>query len=142
MASKDATHFLLLNSDVEIKDKDWLYKLVQLHDTEGITAFGCVKSAPLRADGYCLLIDRWLYEKYRLDESFEWWWSVTKLESQVLKEGLCIRAVDNHESLLHHFGGASGRGWVNAKGMDIGFEEVVGWFVDKKAEVRIIDRAD
>lgn len=142
LAAKDTTHYLLLNSDIEIKDPDWLYKLVQLHDSQGISALGCVKSEPIRADGYCLLIDKWLYDKYLLDEEFEWWWSVTKLESEVLKEGLKIRAVDDHEAILHHFGGASGKGWANAKGMDIDIQSVNSWFVNKNNEVYIISKID
>ena len=73
LTDEDVTHYLLLNSDIEIKDPDWLRKLVELHDSQGISALGCVKSTPVRADGYCLLIDKWLYDKYRLDENFEWW---------------------------------------------------------------------
>ena len=138
MASEDTTHYLLLNSDIEIKDKDWLSKMINLHETPGISALGCVKTEPIRADGYCMLIDRWLYDKYLLDEKYEWWWSVTKLESKVLKEGLKIRAVDNHEKLLHHFGGGSGDSWKKAKGIDTSIDEVMKWFSDKN-DVTIIE---
>ena len=139
LADKNSTHYLLLNSDVEIKDSDWLYKLSLLHDSPGISSLGCVKSDPIRADGYCMLIDRWIYDKYHLDENYEWWWAVTKLEGEVWKEGLQIRAVDDHEKLLHHFGGASGKGWVDAKGIDTDINEVLAWFHGKKNEVTIID---
>lgn len=139
LADERATHYLLLNSDVEIKDPDWLYKLSLLHDSPGISALGCVQRNPIRADGYCMLVDKWIYDKYLLDENYEWWWAVTKLESEVLKEGLKIRAVVDHEKLLHHFGGASGKGWVNAKGMDTNINEVLSWFHDKKSDVMVID---
>ena len=139
LADKDSTHYLLLNSDVEIKDPDWLYKLSSLHTSPGISSLGCVKRNPIRADGYCLLVDKWIYDKYRLDENYEWWWAVTKLESEVLKEGMQIRAVENHENLLHHFGGASGKGWVDAKGMDTNIKDVLTWFDGKKNDVTIID---
>lgn len=135
-ASANSTHFLLLNSDIKIKSSDWLTKLISLHPSEGgISAFGAVKSEPVRADGYCLLIDRNLYDKYKLDEEFAWWWSVTKLESQVLKEGKKIVAVDNHEKLIHHYGGKSGKGFKDAKGMNIDIQSVKSWFDGENVEI-------
>lgn len=95
-------------------------------------------SEPIRADGYCLLINRDLYEKYKLDENYEWWWGVTELESMVLKEGKKIVAVRNHEEYIHHYGGKSGKGFKNAKGMDVDINEVKKWFDGNKVE--IIDR--
>lgn len=137
-ASKNSTHYLLLNSDIKINDENWLTKLISIHPTNGgISALGAVKSEPVRADGYCLLIDRDLYDKYKLDENFEWWWSVTKLESQVLQEGKEIIAVDNHEKLIHHYGGKSGKGFKDAKGMNIDIESVKSWFNHK--HIKILD---
>ena len=94
---------------------------------------------PIRADGYCMLIDKYLYDKYQLDENFEWWWSVTKLESKVLKNGLPVRAVKEHEKLMHHFGGRSGKGYKDAKGMDISINEVLTWFQEKNNFVIIYE---
>lgn len=82
LTSKDSTHYCLINSDIDVKNSMWLSKLCSLHPQNGgISAFGAVLSEPVRADGYCMLINKYLYDKYRLDEQFEWWWSVTKLES-------------------------------------------------------------
>ena len=89
-----------------------------------------------------MLIDRKLYDRYHLDEEFEWWWSVTKLESQVLKEGYQIIAVINHESYLHHYGGASGKDFSKAKGMDLKIQEVMKWFEDSSGSVQIIEKLD
>ncbi len=137
LASEDSDYYLLLNSDVEIKSPDWLDKLIELMPEEGgIASFGAVQSAPKRADGYCMMIDADLYNKYKLDEHFQWWWGVTKLESQVLKEGKKVIAVDDHEEYIHHFGGKSGKGFSDATGMDVDMDEVKKWFED--GDVKII----
>ena len=137
LASEDSDYYLLLNSDVEIKSPDWLDKLIELMPEEGgIASFGAVQSAPKRADGYCMMINADLYNKYKLDEHFQWWWGVTKLESQVLKEGKKVIAVDDHEEYIHHFGGKSGKGFSDATGMDVDMDEVKKWFAD--GDVKII----
>lgn len=139
LAASDTTHYLLLNSDIKINSELWLKKLSDIFPCQGgIAALGAVQTDPIRADGYCLLINKWLYDKYKLDEEFEWWWSITKLESQILREGLPIYAVANHENLLHHYGGKSGKGFKDAKGMDIKITEVMKWFNDKNSDVKII----
>ena len=140
-ASKSTTHYLLLNSDIKIKNKKCFNKLAEIHPEKGgISSFGAVLHEPIRADGYCMLIDKWLFDKYNLDEDFEWWWSITKLESQVLGEGFKIYAIENHEEYLHHYGGKSGKGYENAKGMDIKIDEVIKWFDNKKENVKIIKK--
>ncbi len=127
-ADPAATHFLLLNSDVEIRRSDWLQVLLENHE-RGITSYGVVTGKPVtRVDGYCLLIDRDLYEKHRLDESFEWFWSITKLQATVLGEGHSVKGFSEHERLLHHFGGKSGKAFRGAKGMRVDRGEVVSWF--------------
>lgn len=101
-------------------------------------AYGAVLSEPIRADGYCLLINKELYAKYQLDENFQWWWSVTKLEAQILNEGGKIVAFKNHENMLHHFGGKSGQGYKDAKGMDISVKDVKEWFHKGCVEIKEI----
>ena len=98
-------------------------------------AYGAVMSEPIRADGYCLLVEKDLYEKFQLDEKFQWWWSVTKLEAQILNEGKKIVAFKNHENMIHHFGGKSGMGYKDAKGMDITIDKVIKWFKNGKVEI-------
>ena len=137
-ADENSNFILLLNSDISIKDSKWLSKLIEIHPQEGgISSFGAVEEEPIRADGYCMLIDKYLYDKYKLDEQYEWFWGVTKLESEVLKEGLRIVAVKNHEKYIHHYGGKSGKGYANAKGLDIDITEVSKWF--SKGKVEILD---
>ena len=127
-------YFLLINSDIRINDRDWLQKLVSIHK-RGVTAFG-VASGPDRADGYCYLIDADLYRKYPLDEQYQWWWGITKQQALVLKDH-SVQAVRHHEKWLHHYGGKSGHGFKDAKGMDIERKLVEGWY--KKKQPTIID---
>jgi GT2 family glycosyltransferase len=139
--NRSSRYLLLLNSDTEVRDPRWLARLLELHE-RGATSYGFVKSGPVpRADGYCLLIDRDLYLTYGLDEEFEWFWSVTKLQAELLKAGFAVRAVRQHDHLLYHFGGgSSGRDVTRqAKGMRVPRKEVAGWFAGHSVEV--IDRA-
>ncbi len=137
LASDDATHFLLLNSDIEIRRKDWLATLIS-HHRRGMTSFGVVMGNPInRADGYCLLLDRDIYERYKLDENHQWWWAITKLQVHALRDGFAVQGFREHEGFLHHFGGRSGSGFIGAKGMDVQTEEVITWF--KGNSITILD---
>lgn len=108
LVSPDATHFVLLNSDVRIMDPLWLRKLVDIHSS-GVTSLGVVEDPVIpRADGYCFLIDRELYLKYGMDENYKWWWGITKLQAEVLRGGDSVTAVRSHDDLLIHYGGKSG----------------------------------
>ncbi len=47
LAADDITHYLLLNSDIEIKDPHWLKNLIAIHPAEGgISSYGAVQSTP------------------------------------------------------------------------------------------------
>lgn len=136
LASSDSDYYLLLNSDVQINSSDWLQNLLQIIQSKnGIVSYGAVLSEPKRVDGYCLLIDAKLYDKYKLDEQFAWWWGVTKLEGKVLKDGDHVTAINNHEKYLHHFGGKSGKGFKNAAGMNVDINEVKSWFENNKVKI-------
>ena len=92
----------------------------------GITAFGVVQGDPItRVDGYCMLVDSRLNRDHLLDESFQWFWSVTKLQAQLLTVGYSVQGYIEHENQLHHFGGKSGKGFKGAKGMDVNVQEVI-----------------
>jgi len=129
-----ATHFLLLNSDVEIRDPEWLRFLLKKHES-GITSFGAAFD-PTRVDGYCLLVDAQLYRERRLDEGHQWWWGVTKFQAQLLRAGYPVTGYLNHEKYLHHFGGMSGSAFKAAKGMQVTRGEAAGWFGGKKPVIR------
>ena len=136
IASDAATHYLLLNSDVEVRSEGWLSHLLSAHE-RGVTSYG-VALDPLRVDGYSLLIDADLYRETPLDEGHQWWWSVTKQQAVLLNAGHAVRGFAEHERWLHHFGGKSGSAFKNAKGMDVSREEVSEWFGEHRATV--IDR--
>lgn len=130
MADPLATHYLLLNSDIEVKSRNWLRHLLNVHE-RGITSYG-VAPDPDRVDGYCLLIDADLYHRFKLDEGHQWWWAVTKLQAFVLNAGYPVRGFAEHACHLHHFGGKSGSAFRNAKGINVSRDEVMGWFADKR----------
>lgn len=132
-ASKAASHFLLLNSDVEIRDRSWLTNLYSKHQ-RGATAYGIARD-PLRVDGYCLLIDADLYRKIPLDEGHQWWWSVTKQQAALLRAGYSVAGFYEHERYLHHFGGKSGSAFASARGMNVTRAEVSKWFGGLKPNV-------
>ena len=85
LAPPEATHLLLLNPDIIVLEAQWLERMLEI-DQKGITSLGCVTGNPVtRADGYCLLVDRAVWEEAGgLDERFQWWWAVTRLQSVVL----------------------------------------------------------
>jgi len=125
-AADDSTHFLLINSDVEIKDSDWLSNLLAIHKT-GITAYGVVEN-PLRVDGYCLLVDAGLYREHLLDENHQFFWAVTKFQAMLLAKGYSVQGYVEHEKYLHHFGGKSGTDFKSAKGLVVTQVELAEYF--------------
>jgi hypothetical protein len=133
----DATHVLLLNGDVEIKDPDWLSNLLAVHKP-GITAYGVVES-PMRVDGYCLLVDAGLYREHKLDENHQFFWAVTKLQAALLAQGYSVQGYAEHERYLHHFGGKSGKAYKSAKGLVVTHEELAEFFQGRT--IRILDAA-
>ena len=128
--SREAQLVLLLNSDIEIRDGSWLRRLIEMHE-RGAISYGLVETGPcLRADGYCFLIDRDLYLTYGLDETLQWWWSVTKLQARLLRDEYMVQAVREHDDLVVHFGGKSGTAFVGASGMNTDEAEIAAWFDD------------
>lgn len=140
IASRDSTHILLLNSDVKINDELWLRRLLNIHQ-KGATAYGYVDANPwTRADGYCFLIDKDLYLKYQLDENFQWFWSLTKLQSKLLKDGYSVQAIKNHDNQVYHFGGRSGNSHNQVKTKNIDPTTIVKWFHGKN--IKLIEFID
>ena len=109
-ANRDSTHLLLLNSDVEFLSEDAIQKLLRAH-RRGATGFEFLTN-PDRSDGFCLLVDRDIYDRLGgLDEHYKWWWSITKLQGQILSLGFLIQAIENYQDTLVHYGGKSGDAW-------------------------------
>ncbi len=133
-------YILLLNSDIEFRNTEWLDIMLKIHK-RGVTSYGICETEPYtRCDGYCFLIDRDLYEKYKLDEKYEWFWSITKLQAMVLKEDCQVTAIKNHNDLLFHYGGGSGKAFKKSKGNKIEGEEVKKWFDNKG--INIVDKIE
>lgn len=129
MVDVDSKLLLLLNSDVEIKDHKWLDNLIR-HHKRGVSAYGVVEYEPVRADGWCYLIDTDIYKANRLDESYQWWWAVTKQQADLLRQGYNVQAVKDHESFIHHYGGKSGGDFKAAAGMNLPEDTPKRWFKD------------
>jgi hypothetical protein len=134
MTARDVTHILLLNTDCEILDSDWLRRIVAVHK-EGATGLRYVKSGAWpRADGFCFLVDRHCWEQ-GLDENFQWWWAVTGLEARLLRQGREVQAVSHYEDVLVHHGGKSGQAFKNAKSANTTKATVAEWFDGRHVSV-------
>jgi hypothetical protein len=137
MAPRDATHLLLLNTDCEVVDPAWLTRMLAAH-RRGATGLGSVTSGPWpRADGFCLLIDRDCW-KDGLDETYQWWWSVTGLEARLLREGRSVQAVREYDDVVVHHGGGSGKAFERARSGDTSPDIIAGWF--EGHHVTVLDR--
>lgn len=129
LANPNSKYYLLLNSDIRIKNKNWLSYLFQemrKNNLAGIS-YGFCKN-PNRCDGYCFLIEKELYDKYQLDTEYQWWWGVTKLQAEILKTGRNLMAIYHHNHILYHYGGKSGYTYMDAKGMSTKITDIVRWF--------------
>ena len=138
IAPEESDYILLLNSDVEILDELWLKKLLDIHK-EGITTYGAWvddTEFPDRGDGYCFLIDRKLYEQYYLDESFPWFWGITKLQGLILNDGYSVQAVKDHRNIIKHYGGSSGDAFKKIRNsVEVNLQRVKSWFNQKSVKI-------
>lgn len=143
LSAPSARYLLLLNSDIRIKSPDWLSELIRLKEEGGhaAAAYGCCMN-PNRADGYCLLVDRELYMKYRMDEDFPWWGSATKLQYDILQLGRSILAIDNHDDIIYHYGGKSGQDYKQSGRLNPEFGKIIASFDTVKGAVFIVNEAD
>jgi len=127
MTPREATHILLLNTDCEIKDPDWLARLLAAHE-RGATGLHYITTGPWpRADGFCLLVDRDVWGE-GLDETFQWWWSVTGFEGRLLREGHQVTAVKNYQDAVVHHWGKSGTAFKKARSGSAKADVVRSWF--------------
>lgn len=120
-----------------IKNPLWLKVLLDNYKV-GVAAFGYCDTPPNRADGYCFLIDKELYQRHLLDESYQWAWGITKLQAQLLKDGYDVVAIDGHDKYIFHYGGKSGSDWKNARGMATELNTILKWF-ESGNKVKVLD---
>lgn len=107
--ASDASYILLLNSDVEIRNTEWLSALMKIHK-RGITATDRRNLVDNRPDGWCLLIDSDLYLRYQLDEKkFDVYFSCADLSARILNDGFSVQTICDYDNFIFHFGSASGK---------------------------------
>lgn len=142
LASSKSEYLLLLNSDVEIKSPLWLDKLLDLYTSGNCRAvsfgYGMTGGGYNIADGYCFLVDKKLFDKYKISEAYEWWYGLALLETQILRKGFSIKAVNNFEKYIIHYGGKSGDAWKQAKGMDVSTDLYDRWLKKCRKQVECI----
>lgn len=129
LADKNTKYYLLLNSDVKIINKRWLSYLLYNIDNEqiAVVSYG-ICTNPNRVDGYCYMIKKELYDKYPLDEDFQWYWSITQQQSHLLKEGYDILGFYGHENQIIHWGGASCIDFTKIKNNYVDIKEILRWY--------------
>lgn len=105
--AEDSAYILLLNSDIEIRNNEWLKKILDVHK-RGITACQVCDEKDKRPDGWCLLVDKDIYMKNKLDEEhFTWFFSIADFGSRIMKLGYSVQSIRNYRQFIIHFGGAS-----------------------------------
>lgn len=103
----ESEYLILLNSDIEIRNKDWIQGLLSIHEN-GVIGCGITDDVDFRPDSWCYLINRNLYDKYGLDENFKINYAAAALTHCVLKDGYKVKTIKDSENFIHHFGGSSG----------------------------------
>lgn len=84
------------------------------------------------------MIDKKLYCRYKISEKYEWWYGLALLETEILRKGFSIKAVNNFEKYIIHYGGKSGDAWKQAKGMDISTDIYDKWLKKCRKQVECI----
>lgn len=128
LANREATHILLLNSDVEFQDARALATVCRAH-ARGATGLRAIDDHPVTiADGFFFLVDRDLFDSLGgLDEKYPWTRAITKLQADLLRAGFTVRAIRDYQRLLLHFGGKSGTAWKTVH-RKVELSEVATWF--------------
>jgi hypothetical protein len=137
-SNQNSQYILLLNSDVKIKNPDWLSILLSTHKY-GISSIGVcdIDKKIARCDGYCFLINKELYLKYKLDENYKWFYGITKLQTQVMKENTCtVKGYIDDNSLIKHYWGGSGKAYKKVLTV-LPEDELNTWFVNCNTKLKI-----
>lgn len=105
LSSDDSTHLLLLNSDVEIRNPQWLDILIANAPEKGIISFGKTDIPLTRPDGWCFLINKEIYlELGGINEYYKMNWGITELTGKVARRGYEVKCIINPEGYVVHFG--------------------------------------
>ena len=138
--NESSKYYLLLNSDIKIKNPHWLEYLINAHKY-GITSIGVcnLQEEHARCDGYCFLINRELYDKYKLDENYKWWYGITQLQSQILNVPGChVRGCIDNSKLIKHYWGGSGKAYKKVNNV-LPKEEIAKWFAGTINKFELIE---
>lgn len=140
-AHKKSKFYLLLNLDIKIIDPHWLKKLLDLHTkyNNSVSSIGVcdIDKIYCRCDGYCFLVDKPIYDKIRLDEKFPWWYGITNLQANILKQGLNITGVIDDSKYIKHYWGGSGKAYKKVL-KALPNEDLETWFKDIKGKITIL----
>lgn len=141
-ASEDAEYVLLLNSDIEIRNTKWLDSILKVHK-RGITACQVCDEKDNRPDGWCLLVDKDLYLKYKLDEKrFTWFFSIADFGSRIMSDGYSVQSIRKYSNVIKHFGGASEISREVACVSNGMASDVSNWYPHKCEVVEYLDTSD
>jgi len=117
-ASDDVTHYLLLNSDMEVRRADWLQRMVNVAESNpriGIvgTQLLCKRIWPSfgGVDGQCMLIKRSLVDRIGLldCERFPWNGADIEYATRAFKHGFIFKVLPDKPKLVVHYYGMSWR---------------------------------
>ena len=104
----DSELVMFLNSDVEIRNREWLKAIVETHKT-GLTGLDCQDKLSQRPDGWCIMLDTFLYDRFKLNEvKYRFYYSVADLNAKLINAGYAVQTIDHYSNLIWHFGNASG----------------------------------
>lgn len=135
ISSKKSEYLVLLNSDIEIKNPDWLKVMMANKPDKGILSFGKVDIPVVRPDGWCFMVDKkTFFELGKLNEFYQMNWSITELTAKVLRNGYVVKAISSPEKYVYHFGQKS-RPKKSHRFNQMSLEEVFNIFGNRKVEL-------
>lgn len=105
LSSERSKYLLFLNSDIEIRDPDWLNILLENVPKGGIISFGKVDVPVVRPDGWCFMVDKKTFKHLGgLNEYYKMDWGITEFTAKVLHAGYKVKSIVNPNNFVYHFG--------------------------------------
>jgi GT2 family glycosyltransferase len=117
-AGDDVTHFVLLNSDTEIRRADWLQRMINIADSSqriGIvgTAVNVIRFYPILGypDGHCMMIKKQVIEDIGLldAERFPFYGSTLDFTARAFKKNYIYKIMPKEPETVTHYHGMSRR---------------------------------
>lgn len=105
LSSENSKYLLFLNSDVEIKNPNWLNILMANKPKKGVISFGKVDIPVIRPDGWCFMVEKNIFQELGgLNEYYKMNWSITEFTAKILKAGYSVKSITNPNEYVYHFG--------------------------------------